>query len=309
VPVGYSGHEIGYVPTLASVAQGASLVERHMTLDCSLVGFDHKLSLEPGESAEMVRAIQDLDPNLHVKAFTMVEIDYFARKFNKTIEHVFAELIDAGLGSCPGGGAEIFAPRARRKICKDKIDGDRWLEVMRIAHQVGLKSTCTLLYGHIETDEEIIDHLDRLRRLQDETGGFLAFIPLAFNPELSILGKVIRPTTGMKDMKMLAVARLYLDNIDHIKTYWITSGIEMAQLGLSFGADDVHGTVYEENIMHMAGAPSPHQLSVKDLREIIQRAGFTPQQRDSFYNIIPPRAPERSTPLPLQPSPDSKPPQ
>jgi aminodeoxyfutalosine synthase len=235
---------------------------------------------------DMVRAIRELDPHLHIKAFTMVEIDFFAQKFGMTIEQVFQELMAAGLNSCPGGGAEIFAPRARRKICKDKIDGARWLEVMKAAHKVGLKSTCTMLYGHIETDEEIIDHLEKLRQLQDETNGFMAFIPLAFNPELSILGKVIRPTTGAKDLKMLALSRLYLDNFDHIKTYWITSGLEVAQLGLSYGADDLHGTVCEENIMHMAGASSPFQISAGHLQDMIRHAGFTPYQRDSFYNII-----------------------
>jgi len=235
---------------------------------------------------EMVRAIRDLDPALHIKAFTMVEIDFFARKYKMSLEQVFQELMEAGLNSCPGGGAEIFAPRARRKICKDKIDGDRWLEVMRVAHQMGLKSTCTMLYGHVETEEEIIDHLDKLRHLQDETGGFLAFVPLAFNPELSVLGRAFRPTSGVKDLKMLALSRLYLDNIDHIKTYWVTSGLEIAQLGLSYGADDIHGTVHEENIMHMAGSSSPHSLSVGNIRRLIGEAGFQPQQRNSLYNII-----------------------
>lgn len=234
---------------------------------------------------DLLREIKKLAPELHIKAFTAVEIDFFARLARLSIRETLQALVEAGLDSLPGGGAEIFAEKIHDTICKEKIGADRWLAIHRTAHEMGLRSNATMLYGHIETAAERVDHMERLRRLQDETGGFLSFIPLAFNPENNRMSH-LDWTSGVDDLKTLAIARIYLDNFDHIKTYWVTSGVGIAQLGLSFGADDIHGTVREENITHMAGSQTPHALSVADLKHLITEAGFEPHQRDSLYNIL-----------------------
>ncbi len=223
-------------------------------------------------------------PDLHIKAFTAVEIHYFAEKYAMTYEQVLTRLSKAGLGSLPGGGAEMFADRARKKLCRDKATAEQWLEVHRVAHHLGLKSNCTMLYGTIETPEEICDHLLRLRDLQTETGGFQAFIPLAFHNEGNRLKNLPEPT-GMEDLRIMALSRLLLHNIPHIKAYWIMLGIKIAQVAQSFGANDLDGTVTEEKIYHMAGAKAPDALTVSELCRVIERAGRQPVERTTTYEL------------------------
>lgn len=234
---------------------------------------------------DLLRAIKAERPDLHVKAFTAVEIHYFAEKYGKTYEQVLAELVDAGLGSLPGGGAEIFHPRARKKLCDDKVDADGWLQVHRVAHRMGLRSNCTMLFGSIETAEERVDHLLRLRALQDETGGFQTFIPLRFHHENNRLRKLKEPT-GFETLRTFAVSRLMLDNVDHIKAYWVMLGIKLAQVSLAWGVDDLDGTVREERIYHMAGAQTPQEMTRAELVALIRNAGRVPVERDTLYNIV-----------------------
>jgi len=234
---------------------------------------------------QLLSGIRALRPSLHCKAFTAVEIHFFAEHYQMTYEEVLRRLIAAGLGSLPGGGAEVFAERVRRKICRDKVDADGWLEVHRTAHRLGLRSNCTLLYGHIETAEERIDHLLRLRALQDQTGGFQTFIPLAFHNEGNALERLPGPT-AVDDLKLFAVARLMLDNIPHLKAYWAMLGVKTAQTALWFGADDLDGTVVEEKIYKMAGSRTPEALSRADLVRLIRTAGRVPVERDTLYHVL-----------------------
>ncbi len=235
---------------------------------------------------ETVRRLRQAWPELHVKAYTAVELHYFAEKFGKTHEQVLRELQQAGLTTIPGGGAEIFAPRVRRKICDDKATADEWLAVHRAAHRLGIKSNATMLYGTIETLAERVDHMARLRSLQDETGGFQVFIPLAFHPEHNMIGKAFPKPTGYDGLRTYAVARLFLDNFDHVKAYWVMLGERLAQTSLSFGVDDVDGTVLEERIYHMAGARTPQALSETQLHRLIRLAGRVPAERDSLYRVL-----------------------
>jgi aminodeoxyfutalosine synthase len=232
---------------------------------------------------DCLRVLKELRPDIHLKAYTAVEIHYFAEKYGMSVEQVLREFIAAGLGSLPGGGAEIFAERVRRKICKDKADAAQWLEVHRTAHRLGLRSNCTMLYGTIETLEERIDHMLRLRALQAETGGFQTFIPLAFHHEGNDFARLPEPT-GVDNLRTYAVARLMLPNIPHIKAYWIMIGVKIAQVSLSFGVDDLDGTVQEEKIYHMAGAETPQAMSRGDLVRLIREAGRTAVERDTLYN-------------------------
>jgi len=202
-----------------------------------------------------------------------------------TDEQVLRELAAAGLDSLPGGGAEIFAPRVRRKICDDKSDADEWLEVHRVAHKMGLRSNCTMLYGHIETAEERVDHMLQLRALQAETGGFQTFIPLTFHPDNNALMRLPGPT-GVEDLRMYAVSRLVLHNIPHLKAYWIMLGVKTAQSALWFGADDLDGTVQEEKIYHMAGAETPQVMTPAEIVRLIRNAGRNPVERDTLYNVV-----------------------
>ncbi|MDP2309135.1 MAG: aminofutalosine synthase MqnE [Pseudomonadota bacterium] len=234
---------------------------------------------------DLLRGIKAERPDLHIKGFTAVEIHYFAEKFGKSYEQVLTELVEAGLGSLPGGGAEIFHPRARKKLCHDKVDGDGWLEVHRVAHRLGLRTNCTMLFGSIETLEERVDHLVRLRGLQDETGGFQTFIPLRFHNENNRLRRLPEPT-GYDALRTMAVSRLMLDNMDHIKAYWIMLGIKLAQVSLAFGVDDLDGTVREERIYHMAGAKTPQELTRAELVQLIRDAGRVPVERDTLYHIV-----------------------
>jgi aminodeoxyfutalosine synthase len=234
---------------------------------------------------ELLAGLKRIQPNIHLKAFTAVELHYYAKKYGFSYEEVIRKLRAAGLDSIPGGGAEIFAPRVRKKICDDKCTGDEWLDIHRVAHQMGLRSNCTMLYGTIETVEERVDHMLRLRALQDETGGFQTFIPLAFHPDNNSLMKLPAPT-GVEDLRTYAVARLMLHNIPHIKAYWIMLGVKTAQTALWFGADDLDGTVQEERIYHMAGAETPQAMSPSEIVRIIRNAGRTPVERDTLYNVV-----------------------
>ncbi len=234
---------------------------------------------------EAFRGLKQRFPRVHLKALTMVEIAYLARRGKITVRQTLERLIEAGVDSLPGGGAEIFSERVRRIICDHKIDGNEWLDVARQAHQLGLKANCTMLYGHIESDEDRVDHLVRLRELQDETGGFAAFIPLAFHPDNTALGH-IPPTTGFTDIKNIAVARLMLDNIPHIKAYWIMLTPRIAQVAQRFGADDLDGTVVEERIYHDAGATTSQSLRRGELLRLIREAGRDPVERDTLYRPV-----------------------
>lgn len=234
---------------------------------------------------DLLRGIRAERPDVHIKAFTAVEIHYFAEKYGKTYETILRELMAAGLGSMPGGGAEIFHPRARKKLCDDKVDADGWIEVHRVAHRLGLRSNCTMLFGSIETLEERVDHVLRLRDLQDETGGFQTFIPLRFHHENNKLERLREPT-AFDSLRTYAVSRLLLDNIDHVKAYWVMLGLPLAQLALDYGVDDIDGTVREERIYHMAGARTPQELTRSELVRLIRDAGRIPVERDTLYNIV-----------------------
>ncbi|NOR22807.1 MAG: aminofutalosine synthase MqnE [Desulforhopalus sp.] len=234
---------------------------------------------------ELLRGIKEVRPELHIQAFTCVEIAHLAGLADKSVEETLKLLMDAGLGSLPGGGAEVFSPRIRELTCEKKISGRDWLEISKIAHKQGLNTNATMLYGHIETIEERLEHLQALREAQDETNGFLAFIPLSFHPKNTAMSDLSR-TTGIDDLKNVAVARLMLDNFPHIKAYWVMIGPQMAQIALSFGADDMDGTVKEEVITHMAGAETDLAIGSTTLIRLIKEAGRVPVQRDTLYNVI-----------------------
>ena len=234
---------------------------------------------------DLVRGIRALRADLHVKAFTAAEYDFFARRFKKDLDTVFEDFKEAGVGSLPGGGAEVLVERVRREIYPKKITAERWLSVTRTAHRHGFRGNATMLYGHVETLEERVEHLCRLRALQDETGGFMCFIPLAFHPQNTELAHLPGPT-GFDDLLTIAVARLMLDNFDHVKAYWIMISPRVAQTALTLGADDIDGTIVEEKIVHMAGAKTPVGLTVEQLLRLVRDAGCEPVQRDSVYNVL-----------------------
>ena len=241
--------------------------------------------LEYSYYLDVLRAAKKARPSIHVKAFTMVEIDEIARVAKKPLAEMLVELRAAGLDSCPGGGAEIFAKRVHEAGYRRKIDGEQWLATTKTVHEAGLRSNCTMLFGHIETLEERVDHLDRLRLLQDETGGFQAYIPLAFHPENNEWSHLPGPT-ALDELREIAVGRLMLDNIDHVKAYWIMLSIPVAQLALSWGADDVDGTVVEERIYHDAGAQTPQEVAREELVQWIRDAGRVPLERDTLYRVV-----------------------
>jgi aminodeoxyfutalosine synthase len=234
---------------------------------------------------DLMRGLKQRCPSVHLKAFTMVEVGYFARIAKLSIRDTLLALKQAGVDSLPGGGAEIFHPRVRKIICDHKVSGQQWLSIARTAHQIGLRSNATMLYGHIETEEERVGHLLLLRELQDETHGFVAFIPLAFHPENTALAHLPKPT-AFADIKAIAVSRLLLDNFDHIKAYWIMLTPKVAQIALRFGADDLDGTVVEEKIYHDAGATTEQFTSRADLERLIREAGRTPVERDTLYRPV-----------------------
>ena len=233
----------------------------------------------------LIRVIHEAWPDLHIKAWTGVEIDWFSFLTKKPVRWVLEQMKEAGLGSMPGGGAEIFHSDVRDKICEHKADAEGWLNIHREAHQLGLRTNATMLYGHIEEPWHRVDHLCRLRDLQDQTGGFQTFIPLAFHPENTGLDH-LPPPTGLTDLKVVALSRILLDNFDHIKAYWIMLGEKTAQTALSFGADDLDGTVIHELIYHDAGAKTPQGLTVAQLHRMIREAGREPVERDTLYRRV-----------------------
>ena len=240
-------------------------------------GFDWYLGI--------IRRLHEAYPRLHLKAWSAIEIAWFAQIAKRPVRSILEDLIAAGLGSLPGGGAEIFAAEVRTEICPRKADARTWLGVHRAAHQLGLRSNATMLYGHLEHVEHRIDHLVLLRQLQDVTGGFQAFVPLAFHPENTRLAHLERPS-GLEDLRVMAVSRLMLDNFDHLKAYWISLGVGTAQTALGYGADDLDGTVRQERIHHEAGAESPEVLPVDELKALITEAGRVPVERDSLYRQV-----------------------
>ena len=246
--------------------------------------------LHPGFAVRLLHASccaasSSIRPEIHLKCFTAVEIAFFADLYGMTDEQVLRELMAAGLDSLPGGGAEIFAERVRRKIAHDKCGTDRYLEIHRIAHRLGMRTNVTMLYGHIETNEERVDHMLRARALQDDTGGFQAFIPLAFHPDNNQMRKLPAPTAA-DTLRVHAVARLMCDNIAHVKAFWIATGVEVAQTALWFGVDDLDGTVQEEKIYHMAGARTPEAMTTRQLERLVRAAGREPVERDTLYNVV-----------------------
>jgi aminodeoxyfutalosine synthase len=277
----------GYVMSDEQILERAAEAERRGATELHVVGgLHHQLPYE--WYLNIIRIVHRDHPNLHLKAWTAVEWDWFSRLTNRPTRDILAEFKNAGLGSLPGGGPEIFHPEIRDRICEHKADADAWIRIHREAHSLGLRSNATMLYGHIEEARHRIDHLIRLRELQDETGGFQTFIPLAFHPDNTKLGddyKIIKPT-GVMDLRTLAVSRLMLDNFPHIKAYWVMLGIKIAQLALSFGADDIDGTVVHEKIYHDAGSDSPQETTVTELRHLIEEAGRIPVERDTLYHEV-----------------------
>ena len=234
---------------------------------------------------DLVSGLKQRFPKVHIKAFTMVEVAFLARRAKLSIEETLIKMREAGVDSMPGGGAEIFASRVRSIICDHKIDGSEWLNTARMAHKLGFRSNATMLYGHIENDEDRVDHLLKLREVQDETGGFQTFIPLAFHPENTALDH-LPVTTGLTDIRQIAVSRLLLDNFAHIKAYWQMLTPKIAQIALRFGADDLDGTVIEEKIYHDAGATTPQGMTRKQLCHLIEAAGRVPVERDTLYHNV-----------------------
>jgi aminodeoxyfutalosine synthase len=237
---------------------------------------------------QLLHQLRALDPNLHIKAFTAIELRHLAQRvFRMSIRETLETLRGAGLNSLTGGGAEIFDPAVREELCRGKETAGDWLDVHRIWHGMGGRSTCTMLYGHIETPAQRVDHLRQLRELQDETAGFTGFVPFAFEPQTTVLSHV-KPASAFEQLRNLAVSRIYLDNIDHLTAYWVSMGLPLAQISLSYGVDDLHGTIMEERIFHMAGATTPQELTVATLNRVIREAGREPVQRDSYYRHIDP---------------------
>ena len=235
---------------------------------------------------DLLDGLRALDPKLHIKAFTAIEARHLAERiFKLSIQDTLELLRQHGLGSITGGGAEIFDPEVRDKICRGKETAEEWLDVHRTWHRMGGRSTCTMLYGHVETLAQRVDHLRHLRQLQDETGGFSGFVPFAFEPQTTVLAHIKR-ASAIEQLRNLAVSRIYLDNIDHLTAYWVSTGLPLAQVSLSYGADDLHGTIMEEKIFHMAGATTPQQQSIAALEHAIREAGRIPVQRDSYYRHL-----------------------
>src|SRR6202046_5146339 len=234
---------------------------------------------------ELCSGLKQRFPQVHLKAFTMVEVAYLSKRAKLSIRETLEQLKASGVDSLPGGGAEIFADRVRHIICDHKIDGDQWLDTARLAHQIGLKSNATMLYGHVENDEDRVDHLLKLRALQDETGGFQTFIPLAFHPDNSRMDALPKPSGGM-ELKTMAISRLMVDDFPHNKAYWVMLGIKTAQIVLAFGADDIDGTVVHEKIYHEAGAETPQEVTVAEIRRLTAEAGRVPVERDTLYHRV-----------------------
>ncbi len=273
-----------YVIDIDTALSSAESAVKEGATEIHIVGGLHP-SLPFDYYLNLISSIKERYPSLHIQAFTAVEIAYFSQITGLSIADVLLQLKGAGLGSLPGGGAEIFNPDTRTKICGKKISGRTWLKVMETAHSIGLKSNATMLYGHLESYEDRVDHMFMLRELQDRTGGFQSFIPLAFHPENTRINRRYM-TTGLDDLKTLAIARLFLDNFRHIKAFWIMLGEKLAQVSLNFGVDDLDGTVVEEKITHSAGARTAEFLPKEELIRFIRSAGKIPVERDTIYNIM-----------------------
>lgn len=274
----------GYAMSDEQILQrGKEAIENGCTELHIVGGLHHQRKFEWYKN--LIKILHDEYPKLHLKGWTAVEINWFEFLTKMATKDILQELRDVGLGSMPGGGAEIFHPEVRDKICEHKADGTNWIHIHRTAHQLGIKTNCTMLYGHVEEALHRIDHLIRLRDLQDETGGFQTFIPLAFHPENTGLSHIKKPTALM-DLRTMAISRLMLDNVPHMKAYWIMLGIGTAQTALSYGADDIDGTVRHELIYHDAGATTPEFLSVERIQELIREAGREPIERDTVYNEV-----------------------
>ena len=273
-----------YVMDESQIRERATEAHNRGATELHIVGgLHHKLPFQ--YYVDVVRWVKSAAPEIHVKAYTAVEIEWFCKIDRKPIRQILETLVDAGLGSLPGGGAEIFHPEVREAICGAKASTETWLEVHRTAHKLGLNTNATMLYGHIDKAKHRIDHMIRLRELQDETGGFQTFIPLAFHPDNSRMDEIPKPS-GVMDLKTMAISRLMLDNFPHIKAYWVMLGIKTAQVALSFGADDIDGTVVHEKIYHEAGAETPQEQSVAEIRRLITEAGRIPVERDTLYHEV-----------------------
>ncbi len=274
----------GYVMSDEQIlARGKEAVENGCTEMHIVGGLHHQRGYDWYRN--MLAILHEAYPQLHLKGWTAVEISWFEFLTKRSIREVLIDLREAGLGSLPGGGAEIFHPEVRDQLCEHKANAHKWIEVHRTAHQLGIRSNCTMLYGHVEQPYHRIDHLMRLRELQDETGGFQTFIPLAFHPDNTKLSHIRKPS-ALADLRTMAISRLMLDNVPHIKAYWIMLGIETAQTALAYGADDIDGTVRHELIYHDAGATTPQMLSVQKIQELILEAGREPIERDTTYHRV-----------------------
>src|SRR5579859_7616753 len=274
----------GFQFTVEQIVQKAREALHLGITELHIVGGLHP-SLPFSYYTDMLKALRALDPRLQLKCFTAIEILHLAWLAKKSVEQTLLELKNAGLESLTGGGAEIFRKEVRSAIAKGKESAEEYLDVHRTWHRLGGRSTCTMLYGHVEKLEDRVDHLRQLRALQDETRGFVGFVPLAYQPENNDI-PVKYPPTGFDSLRTVAISRIYLDNFDHITAYWIGLGLKLAQVALSFGADDLHGTIIEEHIFHMAGATSPQLQTQADMVKAIREAGRTPVQRNTFYEPI-----------------------
>ncbi len=278
-----------YTMSLDEVYAEAEAARSSPTREFHIVGGLHpKLPLS--YYTDMIRGLKERHPTVHIKALTAVEIAHLARLEGVSTVDVLRELLDAGLDAMPGGGAEVFSPAVRSTIADRKLAADEWLQVHREAHELGIPTNCTLLYGHVETAADRVDHMLMLRDLQDETQGFSTFIPLAWHPDNTALGRQMgvegERTGGVDDLKALAVGRIFLDNVPHIKTHWIMVTTKVSQIALSFGVDDLEGTVVLEKVTHAAGADTPLGLDLDEIVELIRDAGKTPVERDSLYNAV-----------------------
>jgi aminodeoxyfutalosine synthase len=278
------GSDGSYTMALEEVWQTAASGYSEAVTEFHIVGGLHP-DLPFQYFLDLISGLKERFPQVHLKAFTMVEVAYLAKRAKLSIAETLQKMKDAGVDSLPGGGAEIFADRIRHIICDHKIDGDQWLDTARTAHRIGLKSNATMLYGHVENDEDRVDHLLKLRALQDETSGFQTFIPLAFHPDNTAL-RHLPKTSGLLDIKNIAVGRLVLDNFPHIKAYWQMMSPKIAQIALRFGADDIDGTVIEEKIYHDAGATTPQGMRREELVRLIREAGREPVERDTLYRPV-----------------------
>ena len=278
------GEEGGYEFSLDEIAHRAAGAVAQGATELHIVGgLHHKWKYQ--QYVDIIRVCHEAAPKIHLKAYTAVEIDFLSRISKQSIHKTLEDLQAAGLGSLPGGGAEILGEETRKLICDKKSDAGKWIEVHRVAHQMGIKSNCTMLYGHVENTADKVRHLISLRQLEDEAQGFNCFIPLAFHPDNTKLSHIRKPG-GIADLKTLAISRLMLDNISNVKAYWITLGLKIAQVAQHYGANDMDGTVVEEKIYHMAGSDTPEEVSVQHLRSLILETGREPRERDTLYQNV-----------------------